>query len=79
MVTHTFNFGTEEAQVGRSVFRARMVYRKSSRTARATLRNLVSKKQENKQINKFKWRSLVKFNSNLMFPELLKNVNSLPR
>jgi hypothetical protein len=35
-----------------SEFKASLVYRVSSRTARATQRNLVSKKTKNKQTNK---------------------------
>jgi hypothetical protein len=53
---HTFNPSTWEAEAGGwiSKFEASLVYRVSSRTARATQRNPVSKtnKQTNKQTNK---------------------------
>jgi hypothetical protein len=47
---HAFNPGTREAEAGGiSEFEASLVYRVSSRTARATQRNPVSKKPKNKQ------------------------------
>ena len=49
MVAHAFDPSTWEAEAGGSlIFKASLVYRVSSRTARAAQRNLVSKKQ-NKQ------------------------------
>jgi hypothetical protein len=52
LVAHTFNHSTWEAEAGRflSEFKASLVYRVSSRTARAIQRNPVSK-QTNKQTN----------------------------
>jgi hypothetical protein len=50
-VAHTFNPSTWEAEAGGFViseFEASLVYRVSSRTARATQRNLVSKKKNQK-------------------------------
>jgi hypothetical protein len=44
MVAHLFNPSTWEAEAGGSEFEARLVYRVSSRTARATRRNPVSEK-----------------------------------
>jgi hypothetical protein len=56
VVAHAFNPSTWEAEAGRfSEFKASLVYRVSSRTARATQRNPVSKnktKQTNKQKQK---------------------------
>ena len=43
MVSHAFNPSTWEAEADRSEFKAILVYRVSSRTVRATLRNPVSK------------------------------------
>jgi hypothetical protein len=55
VVAHVFNPSTWEAEVGGSQeFEASLVYRVSSRTARATQRNPVSKNQNqktNKQSN----------------------------
>jgi hypothetical protein len=45
MVAHAFNPSTWEAEAG-SEFEASLVYRVSSRTARATQRNPVSKQQQ---------------------------------
>jgi hypothetical protein len=49
VTAHTFNPSAQEAEAGRSgrafEFEASLVYRVSSRTARATQRNPVSKKQ----------------------------------
>jgi hypothetical protein len=54
VVVPAFNPNTWEAEAGRFLmFEASLVYRVSSRTARATQRNPVSKKQ-NKQTNKQK-------------------------
>jgi hypothetical protein len=57
-VEHAFNPSTCKAEAGRSLeFKASLVYRVSSRTARATQRNPVSKnkdKQTNKNKNKKK-------------------------
>jgi hypothetical protein len=58
-VAHAFNPSTWEADRGRrmSEFKASLVYKVSSRTARATQRNPVSKKQnKTKQTNKQKLR-----------------------
>jgi hypothetical protein len=45
MVAHTFNPSTQEAEAGRSLeFKASLVYRASSRTARATQRKPVLRK-----------------------------------
>jgi hypothetical protein len=41
-MTHAFIPSTQEADAGRSEFKASMVYRTSYRTARATQRNTVS-------------------------------------
>ena len=50
---HDFNPSTWETEEGRFLeFESSLVYRVSSRTARATQRNPVSKKQTNKQKNK---------------------------
>ena len=49
MVAHAFNPSTWEAEADRSEFKAILVYRVSSRTARATLRNPVSTKQKKKE------------------------------
>jgi hypothetical protein len=45
-VAHAFNPSTQEAEAGE--FKASLVYRVSSRTARATQRNPVSKKTKKK-------------------------------
>jgi hypothetical protein len=50
LVVHAFNPSTREAEI--SEFEAGLVYRVSSRTARAIQTNPVSKKQTNKQTNK---------------------------
>jgi hypothetical protein len=55
VVAHAFNPSTREAEAGGFLeFEASLVYRVSSRTARATQRNPVSKNQKNKnkQTNK---------------------------
>jgi hypothetical protein len=54
VVAHAFNLSTQEAEAGRFEFEASLVYRVSSRTARATQRNPVSKskKIKNKKILK---------------------------
>jgi hypothetical protein len=57
VVAHAFNPGTWEAEAGG--FLASLVYRVSSRTARATQRNPISekkKKQNKKQTNKHQLR-----------------------
>jgi hypothetical protein len=46
VVAHAFNPSTWEAEI--SVFKASLVYKVSSSTAKATQRNPVSKNQENK-------------------------------
>jgi hypothetical protein len=49
-VAHTFNPSTWEAEAGKiSEFKASLVYRVSSRTARATQRNPVSNNNNNKK------------------------------
>jgi hypothetical protein len=48
MVAHVFDPSTREAEAGEFEFKASLLYRVSSRTARATQRNLVSKNQINK-------------------------------
>jgi hypothetical protein len=48
MVAHAFNPSTQEAEAGGSEFKASLVYRVSSRIARDTQKNPVSKKK-NKQ------------------------------
>jgi hypothetical protein len=50
VVAHAFNPSTREAEAGRwiSEFEASLVYRVSSRTARAAQKNPVSKNQKNK-------------------------------
>ena len=50
MVVHAFNPSTGEAETGRSLeLEARLIYRVSSRTARTTQRNPISKKKKNNQ------------------------------
>ena len=51
MVAHAFNPSTWEAEAGGSEFEASLVYRVSSRTARATQRNPVSKNRKKKNCN----------------------------
>jgi hypothetical protein len=53
VVAHAFNPSTWEAEAGRiSEFKARLVYKVSSRTARATQRNSVSKNKKTKKRKK---------------------------
>jgi hypothetical protein len=47
-MVHTFNPSTWESEAGKFEFKARLVYRVSSRTARATQKNPVSKNQKKK-------------------------------
>jgi hypothetical protein len=55
MVAHAFNPSTWEAEAGGfSEFEASLVYRVSSRTARATQRNPVSKNKQKKKKKKKK-------------------------
>jgi hypothetical protein len=49
VVAHTFNPSTWEAEAGGFEFEASLVYKVSSRTARVTQRNPVSKKQTKKK------------------------------
>jgi hypothetical protein len=49
MVVHTFKSSTWEADIGRSVFEASLVYRVSFRTARTTQRNPILKKKKTKK------------------------------
>jgi hypothetical protein len=50
VVVHAFNPSTGEAETGRSLeLEARLIYRVSSRTARTTQRNPISKKKKNNQ------------------------------
>jgi hypothetical protein len=49
IVAHAFNPSTREAERQISEFEASLVYRVSSRTARATQRNPVSKNQKKKK------------------------------
>jgi hypothetical protein len=49
-MAYTFNPNTWEAQAGGSLFKASLVYRVNSRTARATQRNRVSEKKKKKRI-----------------------------
>jgi hypothetical protein len=42
-MSHVFNLSTQEAEAGGSAFKASLVYIVSSRTARATQKNPVSK------------------------------------
>ena len=52
-MTHTFNLSTKKAEASTSLeFEASLVYRMSSRTARASQRNPVSKKQKWKKKKK---------------------------
>jgi hypothetical protein len=52
-MTHTFNPSTWEAEAGGFFeFKASLVYRVSSRTARATQRNPVSKKRKRRKEKK---------------------------
>ena len=48
MVVHTFNPSTCEAEAGRSEFEASLVYRVSSKTARATEKPCLKKQEPNK-------------------------------
>jgi hypothetical protein len=48
VVAHTFNPSTQEAEAGRFEFEASLVYKVSSRTARAIQRNPTLKKQKTK-------------------------------
>jgi hypothetical protein len=55
VVVHAFNPSTQEAEAGRSEFEASLVYRVSSRIARATQKTPVSNQPTNqptKQTNK---------------------------
>jgi hypothetical protein len=54
VVAHTFNPSTHSGGIGRQIseFEASLVYRVSSRTARAIQRNPVSKKQKKKKKRK---------------------------
>jgi hypothetical protein len=57
VVAHAFNHRTWEAEAGGSLeFEASLVYRVSSRTARATQRNPVLKKKEKENKTKQKER-----------------------
>jgi hypothetical protein len=59
-----FNPSTLEAEAGRFLsFEASLVYKVSSRTARATQRNPVSKNQKEKQTNKNKQKQTNKQNT----------------
>jgi hypothetical protein len=49
VVAHTFNPRTQEAEAGGSQFKASLVYRVGSRTARATQRNPVWKNQNKRR------------------------------
>jgi hypothetical protein len=49
VVAHAFNPSTREAEAGGSEFKASLVYKVSSRTARAIQRNPVSKNQKKKK------------------------------
>jgi hypothetical protein len=44
-VAYAFNTSTQEVEAGRSEFKASLIYRESSKTARATGRNPVSEKK----------------------------------
>jgi hypothetical protein len=46
VVAHTFNPRTQESEAGSSEFETSLVYRVSSRTARAAQRNFVLKNQK---------------------------------
>jgi hypothetical protein len=60
VVAHTFNSGTREAEMQADFeFESSLVYRVSSRTAKATQRNPVSKKKK-KRIIIFVCQELVK-------------------
>lgn len=53
MVVYSFNLGTQDAKAGRTLeFKANLVYQASSRTAMATKRSLVFKKQKGNNNNK---------------------------
>jgi hypothetical protein len=58
VVAHIFNPSTWEAEAGNSEFETSLVYRVSSRTARATQRNPVSKKTKQKKVKG--WKGLAK-------------------
>jgi hypothetical protein len=59
VVAHTFNPSTWEA--GISEFKASLVYKVSSRTARATQRNPVSKTKQNNNNNNNNKKPLISF------------------
>jgi hypothetical protein len=52
LVAHTFNPSTQEEEAGGSEFKVSLVYRVNSKTARATQRNLDSKKLKQKRPKK---------------------------
>jgi hypothetical protein len=55
VVVHAFNPSTREAEAGRfSEFKASLVYKVSSKTARAVQRNPISKNQKRKRKKKKK-------------------------
>ena len=60
---HTFNPRTWEAEAGRQIceFEASLVYRVSSRTAKATKRNTVLKNQEKKEKKLFQARAVAQW------------------
>jgi hypothetical protein len=60
VVAHAFNPSTWEAEAGRSEFEDSLVYRVSSRTARAIQRNPVLKKTKKQKQNKTKKNLLSK-------------------
>ena len=49
MMAHALNASTHEAEAGRSLIEASLVYQVSSKTVWATERNLVSKKRKKKK------------------------------
>ena len=55
MVAHTFNPSTQEIEAARSEFKASLVYSGSSRTSRATKRNPVSKRPQNRRGKRRRW------------------------
>jgi hypothetical protein len=71
MVAHAFDPSTQEEEAGRRIseFEASLVYRVSSRTARATQRNPVSKKQKQKQKKQNKTKQNKKKNQDRELPD----------
>jgi hypothetical protein len=66
MMAHALNASTHEAEAGRSLIEASLVYQVSSKTVWATERNLVSKKRKKKK--KKRKESTIKKKKELTYP-----------